>query len=109
MKHARPKDEATDWSRFDALTDADIEAAVRKDPDAPRVAPPDWLKRAKLIRPSPKDMISIRLDRDVLEYFRAEERWQTRINGILRTVMEHEKAGAPPPRNRAANRGSRRA
>ena len=41
--------------------------------------------------PEPKEQISIRLDRDVLEHFRRYPRYQTRINAILRVAMEHEK------------------
>lgn len=38
-----------------------------------------------------REQISIRLDCDVLEHFRRYPRYQTRINAILRAVMEHEK------------------
>jgi uncharacterized protein (DUF4415 family) len=100
----------TDWSRFDAMTDAEIEAAIRRDPDAAPPLSSAWLAKAKLVRPPEKEMISIRLDKDVLEHFRSQERWQTRINALLRMVFEHEKvdaAGSPraePPRARSAVR-----
>jgi uncharacterized protein (DUF4415 family) len=83
-----------DWRRFDALTDADIAAAVAVDPDAARLlTPASWLKKAKLIAPPDKELISIRVDKDVLDHFRARPRYQTRINQILRLVMEEEKGG----------------
>ena len=53
----------------------------------------DWLKKAKLVAPGDKELISIRLDKDVLEHFRGRPRYQTRINQILRLVMEEEKSG----------------
>ena len=81
----------TDWSRFDAITDAEIEASVRADPDAPPLVDDDWFASATLVMPKPKEQISIRLDRDVLEHFRRYPRYQTRINAILRAAMEHEK------------------
>ena len=81
----------TDWRRVDALTDADIEAAVRDDPDAPPIVDEGWFASATLVMPRPKEQISIRLDRDVLEHFRQYPRYQTRINAILRAAMEHEK------------------
>jgi len=81
----------TDWSRFDAITDAEIEASVRDDPDAPPLVDDDWFASATLVMPKPKEQISIRLDRDVLEHFRQYPRYQTRINAILRAAMEHEK------------------
>ncbi len=60
----------TDWARVDALTDEEIEAAVRNDPDAAPIVDDDWFASAKLVMPQRKEQISIRLDRDVLEHFR---------------------------------------
>jgi uncharacterized protein (DUF4415 family) len=85
----------TDWSRVDALSDAEIATAVHEDPDAAPLLTPAWLAKANLVRPTEKEAISIRLDKDVLEHFRQQPRWQTRINAILRTVMDHEKSDAP--------------
>jgi len=81
----------TDWTRFDAITDEEIEASVRSDPDAPPLVDDDWFASATLVMPRPKEQISIRLDRDILEHFRRYPRYQTRINAILRAAMEHEK------------------
>jgi uncharacterized protein (DUF4415 family) len=81
----------TDWARVDALTDEQIAAAIRDDPDAAPILDKNWFASATLIMPKPKEQISIRLDRDVLEHFRQYPRYQTRINAILRAAMEHEK------------------
>ena len=83
----------TDWHRVDALTDDDIAAAVAADPDAAPIIKPSWIKKAKLVAPADKELISIRVDKDVLEHFRTRPRYQTRINQILRLVMEEEKTG----------------
>ena len=54
----------------------------------------EWFARAKLGRPplpseQLKRQISIRLDPDVLEYYRGTGRgWQTRINEALRKAMK---------------------
>jgi uncharacterized protein (DUF4415 family) len=80
-----------DWTAFDALTEEDIAAAIRDDPDAPPEVDEDWFATATLVMPQPKEQISIRLDRDVLEHFRRYPRYQTRINAILRAAMEHER------------------
>jgi uncharacterized protein (DUF4415 family) len=80
-----------DWARVDALTDADIAAAIRDDPDVAPELDAEWFASATLVMPRPKEQISIRLDRDVLEHFRRYPRYQTRINAILRAAMEHEK------------------
>ena len=81
----------TDWARVDVLTDEDIAAAIRDDPDVAPELDEEWFASATLVMPRPKEQISIRLDRDVLEHFRKYPRYQTRINAILRAVMEHEK------------------
>jgi uncharacterized protein (DUF4415 family) len=81
----------TDWARVDAMTDEDIDAAIRDDPDAPPIVDADWFAFATLVMPKAKEQISIRLDRDVLAHFRRYPRYQTRINAILRAAMEHEK------------------
>jgi uncharacterized protein (DUF4415 family) len=83
-----------DWSEFDALTDEEIEAAVRDDPDAAPIADAEWFAGATLVRPKPREEISIRLDADISEHFRKYPRYQTRINAILRAAMEHEKKKA---------------
>ena len=82
-----------DWRRFDAIGDEDIATAVASDPDAAPLLRGDWIKKAKLVAPADKELISIRLDKDVLEHFRGRPRYQTRINQILRLVMEEEKSG----------------
>ncbi|HLY45633.1 MAG TPA: BrnA antitoxin family protein [Stellaceae bacterium] len=81
----------TDWTAFDALTDEDIAAAIRNDPDVAPELDDEWFATATLVLPRAKEQISIRLDRDVLEHFRRHPRYQTRINAILRAAMEHEK------------------
>jgi uncharacterized protein (DUF4415 family) len=82
-----------DWRRFDAVTDAEIRAAAEADADAAPLLTSAWLRRARLVTPPDKTLISIRLDTDVLEHFRAKPRYQTRINAILRIVMEEERRG----------------
>ena len=82
-----------DWRRFDALSDREIAAAVKADPDAAPLLTPAWIKKARLVVPPDKELISIRVDKDVLDHFRSRPRYQTRINTILRMVMNEEKAG----------------
>jgi hypothetical protein len=40
----------TDWARVDAMTEAELEAAIASDPDWANV-PPDWYKHAGPITP----------------------------------------------------------
>jgi uncharacterized protein (DUF4415 family) len=77
----------TDWARVDALTDAEIAAAVRDDPDAVPLDI-DW-SDAVLVVPPKKQPISIRVDEDVLDFFRAGGAgYQRRINAVLRAYMQ---------------------
>ena len=79
----------TDWARVDALTDEDIERAVANDPDA---APLDidW-SDAVLVIPTRKKAISIRVDEDVLDFFKKEgDGYQRRINAVLRSYMQQK-------------------
>jgi uncharacterized protein (DUF4415 family) len=64
--------------------------------DAPDLSAPEWREKfaqAKVRRGRPKleqtkVSTTIRLDRDVLEYYRGGgEGWQTRINSTLRAAM----------------------
>ena len=78
----------TDWARVDALTDADIEAAMRADPDWQYDLEPDW-SDAVLVIPG-KTPISIRVDDDVLTFFKeGGPGYQKRINAVLRSYMAH--------------------
>jgi uncharacterized protein (DUF4415 family) len=83
----------TDWAAVDALTDGEIKAAIAKDPDAVPLDF-DW-SEAELVPPLRKTAISIRLDPDILDYFkRGGAGYQRRINQVLRTYVEQKrKAG----------------
>ena len=77
----------TDYARLDAMTDEDIAKAVADDPDAPPLDV-DWTQ-ARLLLPPGKDIVTLRLDRDVLNWFRAQGKgYQTRINQVLRAFYE---------------------
>ena len=85
---ASPRKRTADWSRADRQTDADIDAAVRSDPDAAPLADEAWFETARIVEPPAKQAISIRL-----EWFRTNsDRYQSKINAVLRAYMEHERA-----------------
>ena len=86
----------TDWARVDALTDAEIDAQIKNDPDWSD----DWnWGEAVLVIPPKKQAISIRLDEDVLDYFKHEGAgYQRRINAVLRSYMTQKKARKPKKR-----------
>jgi uncharacterized protein (DUF4415 family) len=79
----------TDWARVDKLTDEDIAKAVANDPDAAPIDI-DW-SDAVLIIPTRKKAISIRVDEDVLDFFKKEgDGYQRRINAVLRSYMQQK-------------------
>ena len=81
------KDE-TDRGRVMALTDADIAAAVQDDPDT-FIPDADWVRNARVVVPETKQMVTLRLDPDVLDWFKSTGRgYQTRMNAVLRAFME---------------------
>jgi uncharacterized protein (DUF4415 family) len=80
----------TDWARVDKLTDADIEKAIADDPDWDEFKDIDW-SDAVLVIPARKKAISIRVDEDVLDFFKREgEGYQRRINAVLRSYMQQK-------------------
>jgi uncharacterized protein (DUF4415 family) len=77
----------TDWARVDAMTDEEVEASIANDPDWAEFKDVDW-SDAVLVIPARKKAISIRVDEDVLDYFKSQgEGYQRRINAVLRSYM----------------------
>jgi uncharacterized protein (DUF4415 family) len=53
----------------------------------------EFFRKARLRLPQPKQQISIRLDQDVLAYFKSlGHNYQTKINAVLRKFVEDHKA-----------------
>ena len=76
----------TDWERLRREEAAGIEP--ERDSDEGEF---DW-SRAQVTMPRPKQAISVRLDADVLEFFRSGGRgYQTRINAVLRSFMKAQR------------------
>jgi uncharacterized protein (DUF4415 family) len=84
----------TDWRRVSAMTEAEITRAARPDPDAQPTDAEFW-KDARIVMPEGKQPVTLRLDKDVLSWFKAQgSRYQSRINAVLRSYMQaHRKAG----------------
>ena len=78
----------TDWATLDALTDEEIEASIANDPDWQEFKDIDW-DRAVVVIPPKKKAISIRVDEDVLDYFKKQgSGYQRRINAVLRSYVQ---------------------
>ena len=93
-KHStgRQISEGSDWRRVDAQTDGDIRRAIRTDADAAPEVDSAWFKSARVVMPEPKQAVSLRLDREVMEWFKKQGRgYQTRINAVLRAYVNSQR------------------
>lgn len=77
----------TDWERLEAMEDQDIDLS-----DIPELTPEMFAKavvKRGLKDKANKTQLTIRVDRDVLAWFKTQGRgYQTRINSLLRAYME---------------------
>lgn len=91
-----PRTGKTNLDKLRNTTDAEIDAQIKNDPDFSD----DWnWGEAVLVIPPKKQAISIRLDEDVLDYFKHEGAgYQRRINAVLRSYMTQKKAKKPKKR-----------
>ncbi len=68
----------TDWERVQAAPDHEDEQEFEV----------DWSK-ARLVEPEPKKLISLRIDPDIVDFFKQQGKgYQTRMNAVLRAYME---------------------
>ncbi len=95
-----PTQGRADLARLRRMTDAEI---ARTSPPELRNLPDDFWQGARVVTPVAKEAISIRLDSDVIAYFRATgARYQTRINAVLRSYVEQVAGPALPARRKRA-------
>ncbi|MGI8655777.1 MAG: BrnA antitoxin family protein [Pyrinomonadaceae bacterium] len=90
-KRVTSKKSQTDWARVDAMKDKEIDFS-----DTPEVSP-EMFARAIVrrgLKPVPrKAQLTLRMDSDVLEWFRKQgQGYQTKINALLRAYMDAHKA-----------------
>jgi len=81
----------TDCKRLDLMNDEDVDTS-----DIPAVTPEMFAKavvKRGLKAKASKAQLTIRVDRDVLSWFKSHGRgYQTRINALLRAYMEASKS-----------------
>ncbi len=81
----------SDIARLKATTEADIERQIAEDTDLQGFDDIDWSKAEWIDAPA-KQPISIRLDADILEFFKSKGNgYQSRINRVLRHYMDSMK------------------
>ena len=77
------KESRTDWDRLGEMADSELDFS-----DIPKLDR-SFFKHAKLRMPKTKRAVSLRLDPDVLAWFKRQGKgYQTRINSVLRLYME---------------------
>ncbi|HEX9930134.1 MAG TPA: BrnA antitoxin family protein [Pyrinomonadaceae bacterium] len=80
----------TDWARIDAMTDEEIDFS-----DCPEITDEMFARgvvRRGLKQIPRKSQLTLRLDQDVLDWFKSQGRgYQTQINALLRAYMEAHK------------------
>ncbi len=73
----------TKWEKLKTMKDSDIDVS-----DTPEIDQ-DLLRTMVVRMPKPKELVSIRIDPDVLEWFRQQGAgYQTRINAVLRSYVK---------------------
>jgi uncharacterized protein (DUF4415 family) len=89
------KKSGTDWQFLQNATDDDIDFS-----DIPPLGPNFW-KKAVVRMPQKKESLTLRLDHDVLIWFRGTGRgYQTKMNAILRSYMRSANDDNKPPNQR---------
>ena len=77
------RESRTDWNRLKETPDSNIDFF-----DVPELGK-DFFSRAQVRMPKRKIAVSLRLDPDVLDWFKHEEKqYQTKINAVLRAYVE---------------------
>ena len=83
------------------MSEAEIRKGIAADPDVHATDEKFW-KNAKVVWPTRKQIVTMRLDADLLRWFRQQRGYQTRINAILRAYMSaHASELSNSSRNRA--------
>ena len=81
----KPAKGRTDWAKLKAMPNS----AIKTNTDAPKTTSDDWAQAVGhkgLPLPVKKEQIALRVDADVISWFRAQGAgWQTRMNAVLRS------------------------
>jgi uncharacterized protein (DUF4415 family) len=80
-------EDRTNWRKANSITGKRLGASIRADVDDVQ-GEPDWTQAIMGV-PAPKDHINIRVDHDVLEWFKSSGRgYQTLMNNVLRAFVQ---------------------
>ncbi len=88
-KHDTGERFRTTWDDVDKLRDSDL-----IDAESPELDEAFW--QEAVFVPGPKHQITLRIDADILEFFRAQgPGYQRRMNAVLRRYMEAQRHRTP--------------
>lgn len=77
------KTSKTNWQEVDALKDEDIDYS-----DIPELDR-NFFKTAKVVMPKNKKVITLRLDEEIINFFKSREpKYQTKINAVLMAYVK---------------------
>jgi len=89
-------EDRTDWAKADAMSQEEVERLADEE-EGP--LPEGWEKTVILGLPPGKDAVKLRIDRDVLAWFRGTGKgYQTRINNVLRAFVKARQRVEQPKR-----------
>jgi len=80
-------DSRTDLTKVDAMTDEELERRIAEDEDE-RDLKPDWT-RAKLVLSSPKQSVHLRLEQDIIDFFKSHGKGHiARMQAVLKAYVD---------------------
>ncbi|MFI5233634.1 MAG: BrnA antitoxin family protein [Gemmatimonadales bacterium] len=96
----KPSRGRADYARMDRMTEEEI---MRTSPPELADLPDDFFESAVIVMPQPKQPISLRVDEDILAWFKSNgPRYQSRMNAVLRAYMTAKRKPAVKRRKRKA-------
>lgn len=99
----------TDFKRLDRMTDRDIDRAIEADPDAAPALDDEWFRNATLLLPERKVPVSMRIDREILEWFKRQGRgYQSRMHAVLAAYYRAHSAREHSRKPRSVSTARRR-
>jgi uncharacterized protein (DUF4415 family) len=86
-----PKRRRAGWAKLQKMTDREIDYS-----DIPATTTTFW-QQAQVVMPSAKTHLSLRLDEDIVEWFKRQGTgYQTRINAVLRSYVQAHSTKTKP-------------
>ena len=86
----------TNWNKLRHISDGEIRRGIASDSDV-RPTDEEFWKDATVVWPTRKTIVTMRLDTDLLAWFRQQRGYQTRINAVLRAYMKAHASGERRP------------